>query len=152
MMASTRDLDLKIKALELNVTDFISIPLDQTELKHRIKNAAKMRKHQKSHLLAQKRIFELQKLEAVSCLTAGVAHEFNNLLLGLLSSFAGVILSVGATYALSKFIFETPFSIDWKPLILTPLIITGLVVLIGLLNMRGIVRKSPLEVLRSVIG
>ena len=80
MMASTRDLDLKIKALELNVTDFISIPLDQTELKHRIKNAAKMRMHQKSHLLAQKRIFELQKLEAVSCLTAGVAHEFNNLL------------------------------------------------------------------------
>jgi putative ABC transport system permease protein len=74
------------------------------------------------------------------------------LLLGLLSSFAGVILSVGATYALSKFIFATPFSIDWKPLILTPLIITGLVVIIGLLNMRGIVRKSPLEVLRSVIG
>jgi putative ABC transport system permease protein len=74
------------------------------------------------------------------------------LLLGLLSSFAGVILSIGATYALSKFVFATPFSIDWRPLILTPLIITGLVVIIGLLNMRGIVRKSPLEVLRSVIG
>ncbi|MEO0041055.1 MAG: hypothetical protein RL329_503 [Bacteroidota bacterium] len=74
------------------------------------------------------------------------------LLLGLLSSFAGVILSIGATYALSKFVFSTPFSIDWKPLILTPLIITILVVIIGLLNMRGIVRKSPLEVLRSVIG
>lgn len=80
MMASTRDVDLKIKALELNVMDFISIPIDPTELTHRIKNAAKMRKHQKSNLLAQKRIFELQKLEAVSCLTAGVAHEFNNLL------------------------------------------------------------------------
>ena len=74
------------------------------------------------------------------------------LLLGLLSSFAGVILSIGATYVLSKFVFEAPFSIDWKPLVLTPLIITLLVVLIGLLNMRGIVRKSPLEVLRSVIG
>lgn len=80
MMASTRDIELKIKAFELNVTDFISIPVDQIELKHRIKNAAKMRMHQKSHLLAQKRIFELQKLEAVNCLTAGVAHEFNNLL------------------------------------------------------------------------
>jgi putative ABC transport system permease protein len=74
------------------------------------------------------------------------------LLLGLLSSFAGVILSLVATYALSKYIFSTPFSVDWKPLILTPLIITALVVIIGLLNMRGIVRKSPLEVLRSVVG
>ena len=80
MMASTRDFELKIKALELNVTDFISIPLETIELVNRIKNAAKMRKQQQNNLLAQKRIYELQKLEAVNCLTAGVAHEFNNLL------------------------------------------------------------------------
>lgn len=83
MVASTRDLDLKIKALELSVSDFISFPLERMEFVNRIKNAAKMRIHQKSHLLAQKRLYELQKLEAVNCLTAGVAHEFNNLLMGI---------------------------------------------------------------------
>jgi signal transduction histidine kinase len=83
MMASTRDLELKIKALELNVTDFVSIPLEQIELVNRIKNAAKMREYQKVNLLAQKKILEVQKLEAVNCLTAGVAHEFNNLLMGI---------------------------------------------------------------------
>lgn len=83
MMASARDLELKIKALELHVTDFVSIPLEQIELVNRIKNAAKMRANQKTNLLAQKKIQEMQKLEAVNCLTAGVAHEFNNLLMGI---------------------------------------------------------------------
>lgn len=83
MVASARDLDLKIKALELSVSDFISFPLERMEFVNRIKNAAKMRIHQKSHLLAQKKLYELQKLEAVNCLTAGVAHEFNNLLMGI---------------------------------------------------------------------
>ena len=83
MMASSRDLDMKIKALELNVIDFVSIPIDQLELINRIKNASKMREHQKKHLSDLKKIYELQKLEAVNCLTAGVAHEFNNLLLAI---------------------------------------------------------------------
>lgn len=83
MVASMRDFDLKIKALELSVSDFISFPLERIEFVNRIKNAVKMRRHQKNQLLAQKKIHELQKLEVINCLTAGVAHEFNNLLMGI---------------------------------------------------------------------
>jgi signal transduction histidine kinase len=80
MIASQGALEIKLRALELGVTDFVSVPVEQMELVMRIKNAVKFRLNQKNYLLAQNRIHELQKLEFMDCLTAGVAHEFNNIL------------------------------------------------------------------------
>jgi putative ABC transport system permease protein len=71
--------------------------------------------------------------------------------LGLLATMTGVGLSVAAAYGLSKFVFRMPFDIPLLPLFFTPLSITALVILIGLINSRQVVRESPLEVLRQEI-
>ncbi len=80
MIASQSAMDIKLRALALGVTDFVSVPVEHIELETRIKNAFKTRLNQKNYLLAQEKIHELQKLEFMNCLTAGVAHEFNNIL------------------------------------------------------------------------
>lgn len=80
LIASQSAMDIKLRALELGVTDFVSVPVEHIELETRIKNAFKTRLNQKNYLLAQEKIHELQKLEFMNCLTAGVAHEFNNIL------------------------------------------------------------------------
>lgn len=71
--------------------------------------------------------------------------------LGGLATLSGILLSVGAAWGLSYFVFKTPFSINWLNLIITPLSITGIVVIIGLLNSRKVVNESPLEVLRQEV-
>ncbi len=71
--------------------------------------------------------------------------------LGGLATMSGVLLSMGAAWSLSHFVFKTPFSIDWLTLMITPLSITALVVVIGLLNSRKVVNESPLEVLRQEV-
>ena len=71
--------------------------------------------------------------------------------LGLLSTFTGVTLSLIAAWSLSRFVFKVPFDIDWLTLLSTPLSITALVVIIGLLNSRKVVSESPLEVLRQEV-
>jgi putative ABC transport system permease protein len=71
--------------------------------------------------------------------------------LGLLATFTGVTLSLIAAWSLSRFVFRVPFNIDWMTLLSTPLSITALVVIIGLLNSRKVVSESPLEVLRQEV-
>jgi putative ABC transport system permease protein len=72
-------------------------------------------------------------------------------LLGALSCLAGVGLSVAGAWGLARFAFKIPFQIEWWPLGATFLAITGLTVIIGLLNSREVVRKPPLEVLRQEV-
>jgi putative ABC transport system permease protein len=71
--------------------------------------------------------------------------------LGSLATLTGVALSVGSAWGLAHFVFKSPFQIDWLPLLITPLSITALVVVIGLLNSRKVVSESPLEVLRQEV-
>ncbi|MEQ1745932.1 MAG: FtsX-like permease family protein [Saprospiraceae bacterium] len=78
-----------------------------------------------------------------------IALEY--LLLGGLACLAGVGLSVAGAWALARFAFGIPFEPDWWPLLLTFVGITGVTVVIGLLNSREVVRKPPLEVLRQEV-
>lgn len=71
--------------------------------------------------------------------------------LGSLATLTGVGLSLISGFALAKFVFKVPFNIDWLPLLATPLSITALVVLIGLISTRKVVQQSPLEVLRAEV-
>ncbi|WP_420385040.1 ABC transporter permease [Roseivirga sp.] len=71
--------------------------------------------------------------------------------LGSLASLSGIILSLLASWGLAYYTFETPFVPNLLPIILVYLVITGLTILIGLANSRGIVSKPPLEVLRSEV-
>ena len=73
-------------------------------------------------------------------------------MLGTLACMVGTGLSVAGAWALARFAFNIPFSVDIWPLLLTFLSITGLTVLLGLLNSREVVRKPPLEVLRAELG
>ncbi len=70
-------------------------------------------------------------------------------LLGLLASLSGIVLSVIGTWVLAKYVFEMPYAPSVWPLLAVVGIVTGLTMLIGLLNSRDVLTRPPLEVLRS---
>lgn len=70
--------------------------------------------------------------------------------LGSLSALTGISLAVLGSFLLSKYVFELAFSLSWWPIIGIFFFIVGLTVAIGLWNSRDVVKRSPLEVLRSV--
>ena len=69
--------------------------------------------------------------------------------LGAMAAATGIILALISSYALAKFTFETEFKPELMPVLVLFLIVSGLTVIIGLMNSRGILSKSPLEVLRQ---
>lgn len=72
------------------------------------------------------------------------------LALGVLATLTGIVISIGGSYLLAKYVFELDFVLDWTPIVLVFLGIVLLTVLIGLWNNREVVNSSPLEVLRRV--
>jgi putative ABC transport system permease protein len=68
--------------------------------------------------------------------------------LGALAAGTGIVLSMLGSWALATYSFKTSFNPNLPPLLLLFLIISGLTVIIGLLNSRGILNRPPLEVLR----
>ncbi len=73
-------------------------------------------------------------------------------LLGALSAATGIILSIVGSYLLATFQLQLDFSFDWLPILFVFFFVTGLTVLIGMLNSREVVNESPLEVLRNEVG
>lgn len=71
--------------------------------------------------------------------------------LGALSSATGIVLSLLAAWALAKYTFKTEFIVYPIPLLIVFISICALTVIIGMINIRGVVRRSPLEVLRSEV-
>jgi putative ABC transport system permease protein len=71
------------------------------------------------------------------------------LILGLLSSIIGVVISLFATFLITKLQLELDFYINWLPILGVILFITLVTVLIGLFNSREVVSKPPLEILRK---
>ncbi|MBC7914602.1 MAG: ABC transporter permease [Pyrinomonadaceae bacterium] len=69
--------------------------------------------------------------------------------LGAFAAATGIILSLGGSWALAVYSFKTSFNPEFFPVIILFLIISGLTVVIGLLNSRGILNRPPLEVLRG---
>ncbi|HFA50131.1 MAG TPA: FtsX-like permease family protein [Bacteroidetes bacterium] len=71
--------------------------------------------------------------------------------LGSLATLTGIGLSVIGSWALARWSLEIPFEPDLWPPLFVFLGITGLTMLIGLLNSREVVNKPPLEVLRKEV-
>ncbi len=69
--------------------------------------------------------------------------------LGALAAATGIILALAGSWGLAKFTFKVDFEPQFLPLLLVFLSVSGLTVLIGLVNSRGILSRSPLEVLRQ---
>src|SRR5699024_7511915 len=71
------------------------------------------------------------------------------LFLGLLSALTGLILSVSASWLLGYFYFDIVFVPSLWVIVAGTLLITGLTILIGMVNSRSIYKRTPLEVLRA---
>jgi putative ABC transport system permease protein len=72
-------------------------------------------------------------------------------MLGALATLTGIGLAFIGSYLLAIFLFEIPFTPNLLPPLWLFLSITGLTVLIGLLNSREVLNKPPLEVLRKEV-
>ena len=69
--------------------------------------------------------------------------------LGLLASAVALALAAAAGWALARFVFEGNFSVPVLPMTGLTLSIVALTVVVGLVNSRDVVRRTPLEVLRE---
>jgi len=69
--------------------------------------------------------------------------------LGSLAALTGIVLAVGASWALAHYIFDTPFHPQFFPVIILFVVVCLLTVITGLANSRGLLNKPPLEVLRQ---
>lgn len=69
--------------------------------------------------------------------------------LGALAAFTGILLALGASWALAHYTFDTPFHPQLLPVLLLFVLVCLLTVLTGLANSRGLLNRSPLEVLRK---
>ncbi len=69
--------------------------------------------------------------------------------LGILGSTIGILLSLISSQLLALFVFETAFVPSYVPFVIVLPGITALVLAIGLLNSRSVLRSPPLEVLRK---
>ncbi|HET8865009.1 MAG TPA: FtsX-like permease family protein, partial [Gracilimonas sp.] len=70
-------------------------------------------------------------------------------LLGVMASITGLILSLGASTLIGQFYFDITFVPNFYIIGMEIIILTALVLIIGLLNTRGVHNKPPLEVLRA---
>ena len=73
------------------------------------------------------------------------------IVLGSLASLTGIILAYAAAWGLATFTFEIDFNPVWLPSLWIWLGITALTLVIGLINIRSILNKSPLEILRNEV-
>ena len=71
--------------------------------------------------------------------------------LGALAAATGILLSLGISWLLARFVFETAFTLQWLPLLIVFVCICLLTVFIGLINSRAVVRRPPLEILREEV-
>ncbi len=71
------------------------------------------------------------------------------LALGLVAALVGVVLAIGAGWALAHWLFETPFAFPALPLAALAALVAGGAAVIGLSGSSDVVRRTPLEVLRA---
>ena len=71
--------------------------------------------------------------------------------LGLLGSFTGILLSLVGSQLLATLLFKEPFIPSLIPFLVFLPVITILVVVIGLSNLKSVLQSPPLEVLRKEV-
>jgi putative ABC transport system permease protein len=69
--------------------------------------------------------------------------------IGALAATTGILLSLLAGWALAEFSFDMSYRPDLIPLLIIFIVICSLTVFIGLMNIRTIISRSPLEILRQ---
>ena len=69
--------------------------------------------------------------------------------LGFFAALSGGMLALVGTWALSTFVFKVPFQPVMLPLVIVVALVSCTTVLVGMLTSQSLVKRSPLEVLRS---
>jgi putative ABC transport system permease protein len=69
--------------------------------------------------------------------------------LGSIAAITGMVLALAASWAFARFTLEFEYSIYWPSILVIYLFTVTLTVIIGILNSRGILNRSPLEILRE---
>ena len=75
--------------------------------------------------------------------------SFEFVLLGLIASFSGILLSWLAAWALFRFAFSLPFAVDFAGAAVLTGILTALTLFTGWLTSRGVASQPPLVILRK---
>jgi putative ABC transport system permease protein len=70
-------------------------------------------------------------------------------LLGLFASVTGIVLAVGASWGLAKFVFKLGYAPSVWPLFVAAGLVSFLTVAVGLIASRGVGSAPPLEILRA---
>jgi putative ABC transport system permease protein len=70
------------------------------------------------------------------------------LFLGALAALSGLVLAFAGSWALARFVFETPFTPEILPALIIIVAVVALTIFLGMVNSRGLVERSPLEILR----
>ena len=73
------------------------------------------------------------------------------LFLGMLGSLMGILLALAGSLCLALFVFKEPFVPSYIPFLVFLPGISLLVLMIGLSNIRRVLKSSPLEVLRREV-
>jgi len=71
------------------------------------------------------------------------------LALGTLATATGLVLALGASAALARFVFEVPWGVHGLPLLGIWGAVAGMTVVVGLLGSRSLLVRPPLPVLRE---
>ena len=72
-------------------------------------------------------------------------------LLGLFASITGILLAVGASWGLAKFVFKLSYAPSLWPLFVAAGAVSLLTVAVGLIASRGVGSAPPLEILRAEV-
>ncbi len=88
MVTGMSDQDIKRKSLELGATDLLNKPVVYEDLVARFKSVLRMKSY-RDELLAQnerieKQLIQLQKMEVIGTLAAGITHDLNNILASII--------------------------------------------------------------------
>jgi putative ABC transport system permease protein len=75
------------------------------------------------------------------------AVEF--LWLGILASLTGILLALGAQFLLTKYVFRIDFTVPYGQLLIAMALNVALTTGIGFITNRGVLKRPPLEILRS---
>ncbi|MEK7729527.1 MAG: FtsX-like permease family protein, partial [candidate division KSB1 bacterium] len=70
------------------------------------------------------------------------------LFLGALAALTGLLLAFAGSWALARFVFETAFAPEILPTLVILVAVVALTIFLGMVNSRGLVERSPLEILR----
>jgi putative ABC transport system permease protein len=71
--------------------------------------------------------------------------------LGFLAALTGILLAVIAAWVLTRFVFHSPFVLEWESVLISLVLVTGLTVTVGFLMSLGILNQSPLKILRTEV-